>query len=117
MLSILKNKENIATQILNQFDVDYDLFRQELGMVKSNDTTRAEYQEENEEILMMRRNSQVQKPVRPAMPKAKRRCWIISAATSPSSLKAAHSIPSWAVSRRSKEYRRSCRAVKRTTRF
>lgn len=48
MLSILKNKENIATQILNQFDVDYDLFRQELGMVKSNDTTRAEYQEEDD---------------------------------------------------------------------
>ena len=42
MLSILKNKENIATQILNQFDVDYDLFRNELGMVKSNDT-RSEY--------------------------------------------------------------------------
>src|SRR5664279_2888593 len=37
MLSILKNKENVATQILNQFDVDYDLFRQELGIVKSND--------------------------------------------------------------------------------
>ncbi|MFZ9660682.1 MAG: ATP-dependent Clp protease ATP-binding subunit [Chitinophagaceae bacterium] len=37
MLSILKNKENIATQILNQFDVDYDLFRNELGVVKSND--------------------------------------------------------------------------------
>jgi len=37
MLSILKNKENIATQILNQFDVDYDLFRNELGLVKSND--------------------------------------------------------------------------------
>ena len=48
MLSILKNKENIATQILNQFDVDYDLFRQELGMVKSNDV-RAEYQEEGDE--------------------------------------------------------------------
>ncbi|MEO6070926.1 MAG: ATP-dependent Clp protease ATP-binding subunit [Chitinophagaceae bacterium] len=48
MLSILKNRENIATQILNQFDVDYDLFRQELGMVKSNDV-RAEYQEENDE--------------------------------------------------------------------
>src|ERR687889_2528234 len=48
MLSILKNKENIATQILNQFDVDYDLFRQELGMVKSNDI-RAEYQEEGDE--------------------------------------------------------------------
>jgi ATP-dependent Clp protease ATP-binding subunit ClpC len=48
MLSILKNKENIATQILNQFDVDYDIFRQELGMVKSNDI-RAEYQEENDD--------------------------------------------------------------------
>jgi ATP-dependent Clp protease ATP-binding subunit ClpC len=33
LLSILKNKENIATQILNQFDVDYDNFRTELGMV------------------------------------------------------------------------------------
>jgi ATP-dependent Clp protease ATP-binding subunit ClpC len=42
MLSILKNKENIATQILNQFDVDYDLFRNELGVVRSNDV-RSEY--------------------------------------------------------------------------
>lgn len=48
MLSILKNKENIATQILNQFDVDYDLFRNELGVVKSNDI-RSEYAEENED--------------------------------------------------------------------
>lgn len=49
MLSILKNKENIATQILNQFDVDYDLFRQELGIVKSSDSTRAEYTDENDD--------------------------------------------------------------------
>jgi ATP-dependent Clp protease ATP-binding subunit ClpC len=48
MLSILKNKENIATQILNQFDVDYDLFRNELGVVKSNDV-RSEYAEENDD--------------------------------------------------------------------
>ena len=48
MLSILKNKENIATQILNQFDVDYDLFRKELGIVKSNDP-RAEYTDENDD--------------------------------------------------------------------
>ncbi len=48
MLSILKNKENIATQILNQFDVDYDLFRQELGIVKSGDP-RAEFTDENED--------------------------------------------------------------------
>jgi ATP-dependent Clp protease ATP-binding subunit ClpC len=48
MLSILKNKENIATQILNQFDVDYDLFRNELGLVKSNEP-RAEFSDENED--------------------------------------------------------------------
>jgi len=33
MLSILKNKENIATQILQQFNVDYDAFKGELGIV------------------------------------------------------------------------------------
>ncbi len=48
MLSILKNKENIATQILNQFDVDYDIFRNELGMVKSNEP-RSEYTEDNDD--------------------------------------------------------------------
>ncbi|MGV3766661.1 MAG: ATP-dependent Clp protease ATP-binding subunit [Chitinophagaceae bacterium] len=48
MLSILKNKENIATQILNQFDVDYDLFRNELGVVRSNEP-RSEYADENED--------------------------------------------------------------------
>ena len=35
MLSILKNKENIATHILNQFDVDYEFFKNELGFVAS----------------------------------------------------------------------------------
>ena len=48
MLSILKNKENIATQILNQFDVDYDLFRNELGVAKGNDV-RSEYSEEGDD--------------------------------------------------------------------
>ncbi len=47
MLSILKNKENIATQILNQFEVDYDVFRNELGMVRSNDV-RSEYTEDDD---------------------------------------------------------------------
>ncbi len=50
MLSILKNKENIATQILNQFDIDYDLFRNELGMVGSaNPNPRAEFSDEGED--------------------------------------------------------------------
>jgi ATP-dependent Clp protease ATP-binding subunit ClpC len=49
MLSILKNKENIATQILNQFDVDYDLFRNELGVVKSNDV-RSEYTDDPDDF-------------------------------------------------------------------
>jgi len=54
LLSILKNKENIATQILNQFDIDYDLFRTELGIVGSNPTApmnppSAEFPEEGED--------------------------------------------------------------------
>ena len=48
MLSILKNKENIATQILNQFDVDYDLFRNEVGIIKSNEP-RAEFSDEGDD--------------------------------------------------------------------
>lgn len=34
MLSILKNKDNIATRILGQYDVDYEIFKQELDFVK-----------------------------------------------------------------------------------
>src|ERR1700712_945983 len=48
MLSILKNKENIATQILNQFDVDYDVFKNELGFVTST-PPQAEFNEEGED--------------------------------------------------------------------
>ena len=48
MLSILKNKENIATQILNQFDGDYDLFRNEVGILKSNEP-RAEFSDEGDD--------------------------------------------------------------------
>ena len=56
MLSILKNKENIATQILGQFDVDYDIFRNELGMVRSNEP-RSEYTEENDDDFDEERKS------------------------------------------------------------
>jgi ATP-dependent Clp protease ATP-binding subunit ClpC len=48
MLSILKNKENIATQILNQFDVDYDLFKSELGFVPTT-PPKAEFNDEGED--------------------------------------------------------------------
>jgi ATP-dependent Clp protease ATP-binding subunit ClpC len=47
MLSILKNKENIATQILNQFDVDYDMFKNELGYVKTD--PKADFQDDDPE--------------------------------------------------------------------
>ncbi|PWT97106.1 MAG: Clp protease ClpC [Bacteroidetes bacterium] len=60
MLSILKNKENIATQILNQFDVDYDLFRNELGMVKSNDV-RSEYTDDPDDDFDEEKKSYQQK--------------------------------------------------------
>ncbi len=56
MLSILKNKENIATQILSQFDVDYDVFKNELGMVRSPDT-RSEYTEDNDDEFEDERKS------------------------------------------------------------
>ncbi len=60
MLSILKNKENIATQILNQFDIDYDLFRNELGMVKSNDV-RSEYADDADDDFDDEKKSYQQK--------------------------------------------------------
>ncbi|MBR9919444.1 MAG: ATP-dependent Clp protease ATP-binding subunit [Bacteroidetes bacterium] len=34
MLSILKHKENLASRILNQFDVDYDIYKAELEYVR-----------------------------------------------------------------------------------
>ncbi len=65
MLSILKNKENIATQILNQFDVDYDIFKNELGFVTSN-PPKAEYSDENDDDFdeEKKQYSQQQKPQR-----------------------------------------------------
>lgn len=42
MLSILKNKENVATRILNQYDVDYERFRSELSILMG-ESPRADY--------------------------------------------------------------------------
>jgi ATP-dependent Clp protease ATP-binding subunit ClpC len=39
ILSILKNKDNVATQILKQFDVDYDIFKAELDYLKNDITS------------------------------------------------------------------------------
>ncbi|MEO9005071.1 MAG: ATP-dependent Clp protease ATP-binding subunit [Ginsengibacter sp.] len=61
MLSILKNKENIATQILNQFDVDYDMFKSELGYVKTD--PKSDFQdEESEEFEEERKAYSQQRP-------------------------------------------------------
>ena len=65
MLSILKNKENIATQILNQFDVDYDLFRNELGVVGTTNPLppRSDFSdEENDDFDEEKRGSGFQQP-------------------------------------------------------
>jgi len=35
LLSILKNKDNLATQLLAQFDIDYDVFKKELELVQN----------------------------------------------------------------------------------
>ncbi|HLO70385.1 MAG TPA: ATP-dependent Clp protease ATP-binding subunit [Flavipsychrobacter sp.] len=42
MLSILKNKENVATQILHQYQVDYDRFKDELSILQG-DAPRGDY--------------------------------------------------------------------------
>lgn len=63
MLSILKNKENIATQILNQFDVDYDVFKNELGFVTSNPPS-AEFSDEGEEDFEEEKKYSQQKSTR-----------------------------------------------------
>ncbi len=90
MLSILKNKENIATQILNQFDVDYDLFRNELGVVKSNDV-RSEYAEENDDDFDEEKSIRNKNRVPQALLKAKLLFSIISGGILQDSRKAAHS--------------------------
>ena len=70
MLSILKNKENIATQILNQFDVDYDMFKSELGYVKTD--PKADFQdEENEEFEEERKSYSQQRQPKPQAAQAK----------------------------------------------
>lgn len=70
MLSILKNKENIATQILNQFDVDYDIFKGELGYVKTD--PKADFQdEESEEFEEERKSYSQQRPSKSTSTQAK----------------------------------------------
>jgi ATP-dependent Clp protease ATP-binding subunit ClpC len=55
MLSILKNKENVATQILNHYDVDYERFKGELSILQGgsptsdyNDPGSEEFEEDDE---------------------------------------------------------------------
>ncbi len=48
MLSILKNKENVATQILHQYDVDYERFKTELGIMQG-DAPHADYSDPGSE--------------------------------------------------------------------
>ena len=69
MLSILKNKENIATQILNQFDVDYDMFKNELGYVKTD--PKAEFQDDEGEEFDEERKSYSQRASKGSAAQAK----------------------------------------------
>jgi ATP-dependent Clp protease ATP-binding subunit ClpC len=64
MLSILKNKENVATQILNNMDVDYERFKGELAILQGgspsadyNDPGSEEFDDDDE-----RRQYQQRKP-------------------------------------------------------
>lgn len=49
MLSILKNKDNVATQLLNRMDVDYDVYRAELDYASHQQDISGEYPHDNPE--------------------------------------------------------------------
>jgi len=64
MLSILKNKENVCTQILQQFDVDYETFKEELNIVASDpkaeftdDPSEEEFEEERKSYSRSRHSN------------------------------------------------------------
>jgi ATP-dependent Clp protease ATP-binding subunit ClpC len=66
MLSILKNKENVATQILNHYNIDYERFKGELSILQGgspmgdyNDPGSEEFEEDDE-------RRQYQQPRKPA---------------------------------------------------
>ncbi|HEX5552847.1 MAG TPA: ATP-dependent Clp protease ATP-binding subunit [Chitinophagaceae bacterium] len=71
MLSILKNKENVCTQILQQFDVDYETFKEELNIVASDpkaeftdDPSEEEFEEERKSYSRSRHtNAKSKTPV------------------------------------------------------
>ena len=47
LLSVLKNEDNVVTQILSKYDVDYDIFKSELGFIT--DDIKGEITEESGE--------------------------------------------------------------------
>src|ERR1700749_1964220 len=65
MLSILKNKENVATQILNHYEIDYERFKSELSILQGGSPT-ADYNdpgsEEFEDDEERRQYQQQRKP-------------------------------------------------------
>ncbi len=76
MLSILKNKENVATQILHQYDVDYERFKSELNILQGNvpkadynDPGSEEFEEEEEKrpFQQQRRQGGVAKSKTPVL--------------------------------------------------
>jgi ATP-dependent Clp protease ATP-binding subunit ClpC len=50
LLSILKNKENIVTQLLSKWDVTYEVFRAELEFMQNDSTTKEEFQDLTSEL-------------------------------------------------------------------
>lgn len=70
MLSILKNNENVATQILKQHQVDYDRFKNELSILQGHTPT-AEYNDPGEEFDEDDERKQYQTPRRAGGAKSK----------------------------------------------
>ncbi|MEO6834268.1 MAG: Clp protease N-terminal domain-containing protein, partial [Chitinophagaceae bacterium] len=65
MLSILKNKETVATHILLQMQVDYERFKNEIAILQGHEPT-AEYNDPGEEFEEDDERKQFSQPRRPA---------------------------------------------------
>ena len=108
LLSILKHKDNPASKILQQFDVDYEIFRAELEYVRQDQEMSAGV----EPFAQAPSDEDSFEGSRSPAP----RCWTTSAAMSHAWLKRASSTPSSAVKTKSKGSPKSSAAARRTTR-
>jgi ATP-dependent Clp protease ATP-binding subunit ClpC len=71
LLSILKDEDNIATQILNQIGVNYEFIRDEMDLLKGNIKSEAPQNSDDENFAREEDNPQYGQPKKPSDSKSK----------------------------------------------